>query len=69
MDEAVDVSSDTQPAYAEYALGSGAEYDLASRACSGGLPANKRSLLIFVLDLICPQINMNDGIASDNILP
>lgn len=50
MEEAADVSSDTQPAYAEYALGSGAEYDLASRACSGGLPANERSLLMLTLD-------------------
>lgn len=69
MDEAVDVSSDTQPAYAEYALGSGAEYDLASRACSGGLPANKRSLLILFLYLICSQVNLNDCRASGNILP
>lgn len=52
MDEAVDVSSDTQPAYAEYALGSGAECNLASRACNGGLPANERSLLILVLNLL-----------------
>lgn len=32
------MANDTQPAYAEY--------DLASRACSGGLPASERSLLI-----------------------